>query len=370
MVTVQRSTNPHDHPLSAGPATAEDISILHLSSATTGTHDVHNLKVDSSTLPPVTTWNHRPIYIKADASTGTRIISTLSITTTNNNSTTNMDELPVGIPIAFESDLFVGHVLFRFRSVAMAVKDDDDLDPKDDDPSESKQDQHDAKYFEGRQRLWQYVVQGRFKRPIQASKLYTGDVYTKPLKGLPPSYILKPVGRFLNMMVPGIHFDITNPQRPCVLALYGGTVQTLRMDPPGQEPDLKDMDIMEETMAMVGSGNKNNKSKNPTRVAAGAAAAGSRHRKRVLSNPTKAAQHVYDTHHIYTFDHYDHIMDYGTYQAHFGASGSGSSIGMTIDLTRHLDGQPMAIGALLPGSNEWMFRFQIFHERGVLQETS
>lgn len=344
------------------------------------------------TLPesPCRTWKHRPLYITADASTGTRIRSTSTTSSSSNevdaadtgdddakedsNGGRVSNELPLGVPIAFESDLFVGHILFRFKALvdlddAEEGKGDDDSDPSTQNGDDEHRDvgddlshmQTSAAYFKGRKRRWQYVVQGRFKQPLVASDLYTGDVYSKPLKGLPPPFLLHPVEDFVKMMVPGIHFDIADSDQPQILTLYG-SVQTLRVDEPGQEPNICDIDLQEESTAMLdsidGSDNNNQSDDDENDKYA---TVGRYRRKKLLSNPTKASQYTFDTNHVHTFDHFDHIMDYGTYEAHFGG-------GMTIDLAQHLDGQPMSIGALVPNNNngnQWMFRFHVFHERAM-----
>ena len=80
---------------------------------------------------------------------------------------------PIGVPFQFSSDLFEGSIIIR-------MKDSNSDDPKGDEA-----------YFGGRKRLFQSVVQGRFKEKVPVSEVMTGHEFTKPLKNLPRPIILK-----------------------------------------------------------------------------------------------------------------------------------------------------------------------------------
>ena len=67
---------------------------------------------------------------------------------------TQQHPIPLGVPIEIETPLFKGKALVRFRNA------------KSDDPKS-----HEL-YFEGRKRLMQTVVQGRFKRTLKMSEVY------------------------------------------------------------------------------------------------------------------------------------------------------------------------------------------------------
>lgn len=310
-----------------------------------GTKMMTNAAVKISTqqkhgLPSPLAWRNRPVYIKADEEgTSTRIL--------NGDDSASMEDddgsLPLGMPIPFESDLFKGRILFRIKNVASPSSDS-------------------AGYFEGKKQLWQCIVQGRFKAPVAMHELYTGEVYDQPLANLPAPNIMRMVGTFINMMVPGIQFDITSQDRPKVLALYGGAAQSMRKDLPGAEPDIRSFDIDEETTLIhsptkSSSPSTNGSSRSGRERAFHSVSA----RKRNLSHPKHAAKYVYDTDHVYTLDQYNQIFDYGTYTANFGPS-------IVVDMTETLNGQPMTIGAVTE-DGRWMFRFKVFHERQLSQES-
>ncbi|KAL7547763.1 hypothetical protein ACHAWF_011041, partial [Thalassiosira exigua] len=75
---------------------------------------------------------------------------------------------PIGVPFKISSDLFEGSCLLRVRGLQ-----GDNPDPRD------------QNYFEGRKRLFQCIVQGRFKETLSASDVMTGQEFARPLKNIP-----------------------------------------------------------------------------------------------------------------------------------------------------------------------------------------
>ena len=129
-------------------------------------------------------WVHAPVFVKAGNDTKV------------NNNSNNDKPIPLGVPFEFESSLFKGKILLRFRNA------------KSDDSSS-----HSA-YFDGRKRLMQTVLQGRFKRNVKMSELYVGSMFTKPLLGVPPPMLtsimdavirrIAPVSRYFVLLHRGV----------------------------------------------------------------------------------------------------------------------------------------------------------------------
>ena len=67
---------------------------------------------------------------------------------------------------------------------------------------------------------------------------------------------------------------------------------------------------------------------------------------------------------IVNFAHGSFFM-LGVYVAYSLVSHLAPSV--SIDLTRHLNGQPMSMG-IVTNDDRWMFRFRIFHERQAKME--
>jgi len=166
-------------------------------------------------------------------------------------------------------DLFKGSVLLRFRN----AKSDD-------------QAKHDE-YFDGRKRLMQTVIQGRFKRPVNMGDVYVGSLFTKPLAGAPPKTMTKIMDAVIRRIAPGLVLDLSS-DLPKVIAILAGTAQTMSIDEPGQEPDITSKDIDENVGHVLGQ-------KLSTKYK----------RRKVLSIPSKASKFTFDTHSVYTFHTYD-----------------------------------------------------------------
>jgi len=206
-------------------------------------------------------WPHKPIYVQPGSSTKTPGLAS------------KHHPIPLGIPIEIESPLFKGTVLLRFRNA------------KSDEPVSHKS------YFKGRKRLMQTVVQGRFKRPLKMSEVYVGSIFSEPLAAAPPAFMTTVMNAVIKRVAPGVVLDLSS-SAPKVVALLGGTAQTMSIDEPGNEPDIT-LPQIEENVASVLGDKVSTKSK----------------RKKYLGNPKKAASYKYDTKKVYTLHTYDDAMD-------------------------------------------------------------
>lgn len=254
-------------------------------------------------VPRVEDWPHRPVFLSA--SENTQILGL------------EEDEaLPLGIPFEFETPLFKGRMLVRLRNAT------------------SVETESHAKYFSGRKRLMQTVVQGRFKKPVSMDEVYVGSVFKEPIRLVPPPSIMRIMQSLLSRAAPGVVLDLASEQ-PKVVTLYAGTAQTVSVDKPGAEPDIMAADLPENTN-IIGKAFKSIK-----------------HRKNYLSIPKKAAKYNFDTEHVYTLHHYDHAMDYAEYKMKLPM--------YNYDLSKAIGPQPMSLSAVTT-SGETMFHFDVWHE--------
>jgi len=235
--------------------------------------------------------------------------------------------LPLGRKIEFETDFFKGYYYFRLRNIK----------PKDDDAKG-----HES-YFQGKKRFYQLVVQGRFKdcmNNLTFADLFTGDVYEKPLEGLPRGVFYRAFKRFMESLEHGLVFD-AGAEKPKVLAPIGGC-QTLRVDLPGQEPS--DFEHLVEDTALLGS-------------------FGSvKERKKALSKPETARGYKIDPNYVYTAEVYDHTTDYATFNQYLGGK-------VKVDLVPSLAGQNLSLGWYrydrVGDKVQNIFNFPILHERAL-----
>lgn len=266
-----------------------------------------------SSLPDPSTWINRPLYITA----GKGVQVSYSDATTAADGATS--SLPLGEKIAFETDLFVGIFYLRFKDITAPYAND-----------ATKMSSHSA-YFDGKKRFYQMVVQGRFKvDDLTFADLCFGDVYDKPFVGVPKGRIMKIYEKFMETLAPGLIMDMTS-DHPTIL-MPVGCAQTLRADVEGDEPT--DFDALVDHTESIGD-------------------FGTKRRKK-LSNPKTARKYDVDPGKVYTFECYDHTMDFANYKQVV-------MLGHKIDMLQTLNGQSLALGMYKRDSTN-VFKFPIWNE--------
>ena len=149
----------------------------------------------------------------------------------------------------------------------------------------------------GRKRLFQVVVQGQFKKEINANDIIFGSEYSQPLNYKPPAILMKPVHALIRRSNPGIEIDLLS-DKPKVLCNFSGGIQAIRMDKPGLEPDITSFNIEENNEGFGGTFTKKKRTSDK--------------RKKIFNNPKTASEYTFDTTSVYTFDHYDDVMELST----------------------------------------------------------
>jgi len=272
-----------------------------------------------SELPPSQQWPHHPLFVKSnpEACGGTLIVKGLN----------KDDPCPIGVPFEFESELFKGKLLFRVRDL---------------ETSEDKQ--TDILYFGKKKSHNQFIIQGRFKKEIKAKNVVYGGEFKKPLKKSPPAWFEKVMSGIFSTINAGIQFRLS-ANTPSALVSLPGSVQVIRADPPGQEPDINSFNIEENNSAFELSA----RGRNPIFPV------DSKGRKKFFSNTKKSEDIVFDTETVYTFEHYDEIMDYKNYVMDLGV--------YKFDMTKVLDAEPFQIMAKDLEGGKHLWSFQLWHEK-------
>jgi hypothetical protein len=252
-------------------------------------------------IPGVKHWPHRPIYLKASGETKVFGIP-------------EDEALPLGVPFEFETPLFKGSMLVRLRNA------------KSDDPEK-----HDA-YFQGRNRVMQTVVQGRFKKAVNMADVFVGSIFREPMHLVPPPFFMS----LLQRVFPETILDLAS-KTPKVVTLYAGNAQTISVDAPGDEPDIAAVDLLENVTRSFGDKFKSIKE-----------------RKRKLSSPHKASKYRFDPENVYTLQIYDETIDYGTYNVRLPFYGN-------FPLSKVLGPQPMSLSAVTT-TGDLLYDFDVWHE--------
>jgi hypothetical protein len=254
---------------------------------------------DERSLPHPDKWKHRPILICANTPAIPDLI------------TARDGSLPLGVSFKFSSALFEGSCLIRVKGSKSDAPDDD------------------AKYFSGRKRIFQSIVQGRFKEEVKVSDVMTGHEFARPLKNLPHPIILKTATNLLSRISPGMDIAVHTDQ-PHIKATLMETTQIFRGDQPGNEPDIACHRIQEDSSVFGGVFAKGNIS--PSR------------RKRMFSD---RQDYTFDTETVYTFEFYQNAFDCQSYSLDLGFAKIGCS--------KVFDGQPIqALGKMRDGRYLWV----------------
>jgi Protein of unknown function (DUF1769) len=261
-------------------------------------------------IPKASTWPNTPVFLCMNTSASSQL----------NVPIFGPGPCPIGVPFAFSSELFEGQCLVRLKDVAS------------DDPK------GDADYFQGRKRCFQSIVQGRFKANLAVSDVLTGHEFVRPLQHLPHPWLLNAGTTLIGKLAPSVNIHVHTEQPSC-MAIMGATSQIVRVDRPGEEPDIRSVDIQENCVELGGVF-ANGKMK----------ASG---RKKFLSHPNRSKDYTFNTDLVYTFDFYQSLFDAGTYSLNLGF--------INLGLSPVLDGQPIqCLSKTRDGRYLWSF--QIWHE--------
>jgi hypothetical protein len=265
---------------------------------------------EANDLPDQSSWPHRPVLLCVN----TLACPNLSVPDVGHGA------CPLGVPFKFSSDLFEGICLVRLKDVPS------------DDP------EGDAAYFLGRRRGFQAIVQGKFKEPLLVADVLTGHEFVRPLKRLPPPWIVHAGTNLIGRLAPGVEIVLHDGQ-PRALSLLAATSQVVCADMPGNEPDILFNEI-EEDVSLFGGMFQHG-------------TVPISRRKRHLSDPRNAMQYKFDTDSVYTFDFYQNLFDAGSYSLDLGFT--------KIGLSKSLDGQPIQVLAKTT-SGRYLWSFQVWHE--------
>jgi hypothetical protein len=309
---------------------------------------------------PISQWPHQTILLQVGVNThflntATTTTSSAPVASVSTATEPHQQSLPIGVPIDFETALFRGQFMIRLRNNTS------------DDPKS-----HDD-YFRDRKRVLQTVVQGKFKKSIAMSDLYVGTVFRQPMKYAPPPFFMRMLRGLFQRIAPGAILDFAS-DKPRIISLYAGSAKAISIDVPGQEPDIRSIDLTEsianldkvqqqqELLVLSNGKRKSRKNrKNASLINTDPSEWSIADRKRILSNPDTASHYIFDTEHVYTMEVYDDAMDYGKYEIRLPIYGN-------FNFSEAIGVQPMTFTAVTK-QNEIMYDFALWHE-SVLQRQS
>ena len=357
--------------------------------ASSATRGVPKKNVPRRALPDPSTWPHRPVFVRFSPRDGGSQRATAGWATPWGPETGAAGEktppssalanCPVNTEtaMAFESELFKGVIVCRFKGIAC---------PANRAASKTKED-----FFKKKRCTFQVLVQGKFKERIRADLVLTGGEFHKPFTERPPNYLVSAGCKFFAALTPGLELDLLCDE-PFYTATLGGTVTTLSVDAEGDAPDPLS-DVRERNGRMGGTfsrrettnghsssgdgsfsarrektrtndaGGEEKDEKKETRSSPSSPSSPSRsssddgvsvaRRCRVLGDPNTAKLYEYNTTDVYTFDYFQSVLLFDSYCLDIGI--------VKLKLERHVDGQPLGIMAK-HADGRYLYNFEIFHE--------
>lgn len=258
----------------------------------------------SNQLPPASTWKHESMYFHADPSV---------VTLPDQNKCTGQ-ECPIGIPFDFESDLFKGQAMIRVRDLKSSC----DVNS-------------DKKYFHGRKRKNQIIVQGKFKEEIKCVDAISGTEFKECFATQPPKFLETLLHKIFRRISPSLDISLCG-DKPKVMVNLGEAAQTISVDDDGEQPDIRSIKLQEKGFA-------DSLSK----------------RKKVFTSLHKTdSDVVYDTKRVYTIELYYDSFDYKTYYMILAPF-------LKFDMVKATGKQPFQVMARTKSDERYLWVFTMFH---------
>lgn len=233
--------------------------------------------------------------------------------------------------IDFESDLFVGSLLLRIRFTEGTTP-----QPYDDTKG----------YFNGVNRRYQAVVQGRFKKSIPFTELVTGFQFDRPCGKLPAKWILRGGIKVLSFFAPQLDAKMEG-NKPHSLTPLGSTPQVISVDPDSKVECIHGVheEPREDERSLLGSA-----------LDAPSSLQRARARKKAFDKlfVNNSSEPKTDTSKVYTFEFLQHLFNFQEFSIELG-----HMLG-SVELKDVLDGQPLQVMASHGDHRLWSF--DIWHE--------
>lgn len=306
---------------------AHQVSTDGHASIASGDGKIQNRRV----VPHPSTWPHRPVFVRFNPrAPQMRALKGWATRwgpdTSGKNEPAYVDlSCPVNTEtcMEFESELFVGKIVCRFKGVGCPAN-----------PSAIKTKEE---FFRRKRCTFQVLVQGKFKEAVPAHKILTGGEFSKPFTDRPPTYLVSAGCKFFMALTPGLQVDMLCDE-PYYMAILGGTATVLGVHKEADAPDP--LGDLEENTDLLGGEFKGTNASISERC-------------RILGNPTTAADYVYNTTDVYSFDYFQSVLLFDSYSLDIGI--------VKLKLDRHLNGQPLGIMAK-HADGRYVYNFEIFHE--------
>jgi len=296
-------------------------------------------------LPPISDWLERPVLLRMEQGNASTILKANDLKQV----------------YTIDNEFFQGRIIILLKNISHHNQDNSrNHRPEDyyqdnankNSSSNNNEKRIIEKYFHGHRRVTANYIQGRFKHTHGFGEILTGQVFERPLASLPSSFLIKTVFSFLRSIAPGLKADVLC-EKPYLLTPLIAAAQTVHVACSLKEaPSLESLarrqvdDAEAENTSLLGSKYAEwNMTSSKRR----------KHFKSLNDMSTSKENGSYDPSMIYTFGFWQDLFDPADYCAHlpFGA----------FELSRYLDGQPMAVLAQVGLHGPTLWDIKLWHEK-------
>ncbi|KAK3243686.1 hypothetical protein CYMTET_46674 [Cymbomonas tetramitiformis] len=230
-------------------------------------------------------------------------------------------QLNDGIPIPFETDVFKG----KFVAYVAGLENSP------------------AHIFEGKKRKTHLIFQGQFKRELAYSEVFTGHEFHRPLKHLPPNFLIEAVLKIFRKISPSVQISGLHSENPRALFQMAASSQAMCISENfDSAPDCTRH--FEEDVRLAGP---------LFRDSAGLALPAWK-RRRLLTSQSTSAKFKFDPDLVYTFAQWQDALDVTTFKLNAGIK--------SFDIHRILDGQPVPVMARA-ADGSYLWYFELWHAK-------
>lgn len=270
--------------------------------------------------PPISDWPNAPVLITNPSCEGG--VVTRSVVPLHRPGPNPESEFPI------DSSLFCGKAYIAIKGI----------------------ENYPEKYFSGKRRLFNVVVQGCFQRPdISFASVQTGQIFSAPLHLMPPTFLLNPFRYLLERLQPSLSMNLEVP-KPYVLSPLMSTMQAISVSRQGEENSISsNSDLTEEDLSLLDPEFKEMSSSD---------------RKTYFSKKENLNKYYFDPSFVYTFNFYQDLLDMSTFEVALGFA--------RIDISRFLGPLPISIMAAVVDLGEgrvdeiepeYLYHLEVWHEK-------
>ena len=186
---------------------------------------------------------------------------------------------------------------------------------------------------------------------INGTNNYRNSSYVSTISSflfIPIARIMRTALGLIKRLQPGLQVSVEG-DNPYLVSPLASTCQAIVVSRPGTEPSLNNLQVKEDT-ALLGSAFESMTSKQ---------------RKMYFSKPQNLALHSYSPEFVYTFDFYQHLLNFSTFQFDLGFMKYDfmSTLGARPIQVMSVVWNPIESNGIVPENLSYLYNFEIWHRK-------